>query len=279
MYEIIAKKDISPKDYYIEINAPDVAKAWKAGQFVVFIIHEKGERVPMSVFKAEDGKIGMFIRKLGKTSVELHDDFEVGDELYSFVGPLGKEVDIKKYGNVVFASDAVCGHAENHATMAEMKKVGNYTISIQSYENAENVYPEQFLAKSVADEHYITTSDGSMGIKGSYLDVVKKLIDKNKVDIIFAGGQLSTLSKLAELTKPYGIPTITTVRQIMVDGTGMCGSCRVLYDGQIKFACRDGPMFDAHKLDWKDILRRSNRFIEQEKMAMEMYLRNRKEVN
>ncbi len=276
MYTITDKKDLSPIDYFIEVEAPHVAKTWKPGQFVIFMIHERGERIPMSIYKAEDGKIGMFIRKLGKTSLELYYEFNVGDSLWSVAGPLGKPIKVKNYGNVVFASDAVCGQAENYATLKAMKEAGNYTISIQSFENKDNVYPEEFLAKPVADEHYITTDDGSVGIKGNYLDVIKELIEKDKVDIIFAGGKLGTLAQLAELTRPYGIPTIATVRQIMVDGTGMCGSCRILYDGEIKFACRDGPMFDAHKVDWEDVLRRSNRFLEEEKLAKERYIQKLK---
>ncbi len=271
-YRITAKADLSPIDYFIEVEAPHVVKAWKPGQFVVFLLHERGERVPMSVYRAEDGRVGMFIRKLGKTSLQLYYEFQTGDELYSIVGPLGRPIEVRHYGNVVFASDAVCGQAENYATLKAMKEAGNYTISIQSFENKQNVYPEEFLAKPVADEYYITTDDGSVGRKGHYLDVVKELIEKDKVDIIFAGGKLGSLAKLAELTRPYGIPTITTVRQIMVDGTGMCGSCRILYGDEIKFACRDGPMFDAHKVDWEDVLRRANRFLEQERLAKERYL-------
>jgi ferredoxin--NADP+ reductase len=271
-YKITAKADLSPIDYFVEVEAPHVSKAWKPGQFVVFILHEKGERVPMSVYKAENGRIGMFIRKLGKTSLQIYYEYNVGDELWSFLGPLGKPIKVKNYGNVVFASDAVCGQAENYATLKAMKEAGNYTISIQSFENKANVYPEEFLARPAADEHYITTNDGSIGIKGNYLDVVKKLIEKDKVDIIFAGGKLGTIAKLAELTRPYEISTITTVRQIMVDGTGMCGSCRILYGNEIKFACRDGPMFDAHKVDWEDVLKRAERFKDQEGLAKERYL-------
>ncbi len=275
MYRITDKRDLSPIDFFLEVEAPHVARAWKPGQFVVLMAHEKGERIPMSVFKHENGRIGMFIRKLGKTSYQLYYEFNPGDYLYSFVGPLGKALKVKNYGTVVFASDAVCGNAENYATLAEMKKAGNYTISIQTFENAENVYPEEFLAKQVADEYYLTTEDGSVGIKGHYLDIIKKLIDEDRVDIIFAGGKLGSLAKLADLTRDYGIPTYATVRQIMVDGTGMCGSCRILYDGKVKFACRDGPMFDAHKVDWDDVLRRDKRFVELEKIAKERYLKSR----
>ena len=272
-YRITAKEDLSPIDYFVEVEAPHVARAWKPGQFVVFILHEKGERIPMSVWKAENGRVGMFIRKLGKTSMQLYYEYKPGDELWSFVGPLGKPIKIKNYGSVAFVSDAVCGQAENYATLKAMREAGNYTISVQTFEDRERVYPEKFLAREVADEYYLTTLDGSVGLKGHYLDVVKELIEKDKVDVIFAGGKLGSLAKLAELTRPYGIPTYATVRQIMVDGTGMCGSCRVLYDGEVKFACRDGPVFDAHKIDWEDAIRRNaERFAEQEKLAKERYL-------
>ena len=158
-----------------------------------------------------------------------------------------------------------------------MKKAGNYTIAIQTFESAAHVYPEKYLSKAVADEYYLTTEDGSVGIKGHYLDVLRELIEKDKADIVFGGGKLTSLKRLAELTRPYGVPTIVNVRQIMVDGTGMCGSCRVLYDGQIKFACRDGPIMDAHKIDWDDVIKRDNRFVKQEKLAKERYLAKLKE--
>ncbi|KUK17974.1 MULTISPECIES: sulfide/dihydroorotate dehydrogenase-like FAD/NAD-binding protein [Thermococcus] len=276
-YRITKKENLSAIDFFMEVEAPHIAHSWKVGQFVVLIADEKGERVPMSVYHAENGKIGMFIRRHGVTTFKLWYEFDVGDEIFSITGPLGKPIEVKHYGNVVFVSDAVCAQAESYATLKSMKEAGNYTIAIQTFENAANTYPEKYLAKSVADEHYLTTEDGSIGIKGHYLDVLKELIEKDKVDIVFGGGKLGSLVKLAELTKPYGIPTIVTVRQIMVDGTGMCGSCRVLYDGEVKFACRDGPMFDAHKIDWEDAIKRNARFAKQEKLAKEMYMAKLKE--
>lgn len=271
-YRITKKENLSAIDFFMEVEAPHIAKSWKPGQFVVLIPDERGERVPMSVYYAKDGKIGMFIRRHGVTTLKLWHEFHVGDEILSITGPLGKPIEVKHYGNVVFAADAVCAQAECYSTLKAMKEAGNYTIAIHSFENKNNTYPEEYLAKPVADEFYITTEDGSVGRKGHYLDVVKELIAQDRVDIVFAGGKLGSLKKLAELTKPYGIPTIVTVRQIMVDGTGMCGSCRVLYDGEIKFACRDGPMLDAHKIDWDDAIKRNARFAEQEKLARERYI-------
>ncbi|MDK2853499.1 MAG: ferredoxin/flavodoxin---NADP+ reductase [Thermococcaceae archaeon] len=273
-YKITKKENLSAIDFFMEVEAPHIAKSWKVGQFVVLIVDEKGERVPMSVYYAdrENGRIGMFIRRHGVTTFKLWYEKKVGDEILSIAGPLGKPIEVKHYGNVVFAADAVCAQAEAYATLKAMKEAGNYTIAIHSFENKANTYPEEYLAKPVADEFYITTEDGSVGRKGHYLDILKELIEQDKVDIVFAGGKLGSLKKLAELTRPYGIPTIVTVRQIMVDGTGMCGSCRVLYDGEIKFACRDGPMMDAHKIDWDDAIKRNARFAEQEKLARERYL-------
>lgn len=276
-YRVTKKENLNDADFFMEVEAPHIARSWKVGQFVILIPDEKGERVPMSVYYAKNERIGMFIRRLGVTSLKLWYEKNVGDELFSVAGPLGKPIEVRYYGDVVFVSDAVCGYAESYATLRAMKKAGNYTIAIQTFESATNVYPEKYLSKAVADEYYLTTEDGSIGIRGHYLDVLKELIEKGKVDIVFGGGKLTSLKRLAELTKPYGIPTIVSVRQIMVDGTGMCGSCRVLYDGQIKFVCRDGPMMNAHKIDWDDVIKRNNRFIKQEKLAKERYLVKLKE--
>jgi len=277
MYKITAKEELDVRDFFMEVEAPHVTKSWKPGQFVVLLTHEKGERIPMSVYYAdrETGRVGMFIRRHGKTSFDLWDNYHVGDELYAVAGPLGMPIEVKKYGTVVFVSDAVCGQAENYATLKAMKEAGNYTISIQSFEDKAHSYPEKFLAKPAADEYYLTTEDGSRGIKGHYIDILKKLLDEGRVDVIFGGGKLGSLKVLAELTKDYNIPTIVTVRQIMVDGTGMCGSCRILYDGEIKFACRDGPMFDAHKVDWDDVIRRDRRFLREEEIARQYYLKSK----
>jgi len=278
-FKITDKRDLNSEDYLIEVEAPHIAEKLKPGNFVILLIHPKGERVPMSVQKAKNGRISMFIKKLGKTSIELYEKYQVGDYIDHIVGPLGNPVELKRYGNIVIASDLVCGHAENYNLSESLSAIdGNHVISIQSFPNKNEIYPRDVLAESVCHEYYLTTLDGSYGLKGHYLDVLRKLLDEGRVDIIFAGGDINSLRELANLTKPYGIPTYVTVRQIMVDGTGMCGSCRVLVDGEVKFSCVDGPIFNAHKVDFDDVLRRLARFRKEEREAMEFYKR-RQQMN
>jgi len=270
-FEITRKEDLNDEDYLIEVRAPLVAERFRAGNFAILLTHPEGERIPMSIQRARDDKITMFIKKMGKTSTEL-DKFRVGDCFEAVIGPMGNPPEIKKYGRVVFASDLVCGHAENYALCEALSKIdGNQVISIQTFPTRDDIYPEDELSSTVSDEHYITTEDGSHGIKGHYLGVVKRLLQDEKIDIVFAGGTIAGLGELAGLTKQFNVPTIVTLRQIMVDGTGMCGACRVFIDGEMKLACIDGPMFDAHKVNFEDIMRRLTMFKEKEADAMKYY--------
>ncbi|MCK4335490.1 MAG: sulfide/dihydroorotate dehydrogenase-like FAD/NAD-binding protein [Candidatus Aenigmarchaeota archaeon] len=274
-HEISRKEDINSEDYLIEVKAPLVAERFRAGHFVVLLTHPKGERIPMSVLKAEDGKISILIEKLGKTSREL-DTYKVGDMLEAVIGPMGNPISLKEYGNVVFASDLVCGHAENYAVSKALGEAdGNHVISMQTFPTKDLIYLEKEL-RGVSDEYYITTMDGSYGIKGHYLDVLERLLKEGRVDMVFAGGDVQNLKRLAELTESYNVPAMVTLRPIMVDATGMCGSCRVFIDGEMKLACIDGPMFDAHKVDFDGVISAMNRFKKKEEEAMENY--NRKEV-
>jgi ferredoxin--NADP+ reductase len=269
-HEIIRKEDLNSKDYLIEVKAPMVAKKMQPGQFVVLMTHPKGERIPMSVQKAENGNVTMFIRKLGKTSVELY-TYKVGDHFENVIGPMGNPVEIKKYGNVAVCSDLVCGHAENYALCKALSQVdGNHVISMQTFPSKEMMYLEKEL-REVSDEYYITLEDGSYGIKGHYRDILEKLMKQDKIDMVFAGGHIDGYVPLAELTKAYNVPTMVTLRPIMVDATGMCGSCRVFIDGEMKLACIDGPMFDAHKVNYKELLNRVKMFKKQEEIALENY--------
>jgi len=273
-HEIIRKEDLNSKDYLMEVKAPMVAKKIQPGQFVVLMTHAKGERIPMSVQKAENGNVTMFIRKLGKTSVELY-TYKVGDHFENLIGPMGTAVEIKKYGNVAVCSDLVCGHAENYALCKALREVdGNHVISMQTFPSKEMMYLEEEL-KEVSDEYYITVEDGSYGIKGHYRDILEKMMKEGKLDMVFAGGRTGEYKLLADLTKAYNVPTMVTLRSIMVDATGMCGSCRVFIDGEMKLACIDGPMFDAHKVNYKDLLNRVKMFKKQEEIALETYNKTR----
>lgn len=272
MLRITGKMDLNSIDFYMEIEAPHVARKWKPGNFVILMLHEKGERIPESVYSVRDGRIGMFIRRHGKTTLELYHRFKVGDYIYAVSGPHGREFPIKHYGTVIYASDAVCGHAENASFTQELKKYDNYVISIQTFETGKEVYPEEFLAEKHADEHYVTTLDGSAGVKGHYTDLISKIISERRVDLVLTGGSLAGMFRASELTKRHGIPNYALVRTIMVDGTGMCGSCRVFYGGAVRFACVDGPVMNAHLIDWEDVMRRDKRFIEEQEKAKNLFL-------
>jgi ferredoxin--NADP+ reductase len=266
-HKITRKMDLNSDDYYVEVEAPLVAERFKAGNFTVLMTVPHGERIPMSIMKAEDGKIAMFIKKLGKTSVELYKEL---DTFENVIGPMGKPIDVKNYGTVVVASDLVCGHAENYAICKALKEAGNKVISFQTFPTEKDIYPEEVWTKPVCDEFHLTTEDGSKGEEGHYIDLLEEMLENGeKVDIIFAGGSLPNLKELGEMTKEHNIPTIVTVRQIMVDASGMCGACRVFVDNEMQLACIDGPMFDAHKVDWDAALRRPSMYAAMEKVALE----------
>ncbi|RKY76017.1 ferredoxin-NADP reductase [candidate division KSB1 bacterium] len=274
MEHVITKKeDLNAADYLIEVVAPEVAKKFKPGNFAVLITIPEGERIPMSIQEAHGDKITMFIKRLGKTSKEL-DTWKPGDAFHKIIGPMGTPPPLKKYGNVVFCSDLVCGHAENYAMCKELKKMEcNHVVSIQTFPTEADIYPEKYLCTEVCDEFILTTKDGSRGRKGHYMDILKEMMEAGKVDQVFAGGDMPALRDLSALTKKYDVPVYTTVRQIMVDGTGMCGSCRVFIDGEMKLTCIDGPMFDGHKVDWEAALSRLAMFKAKEAEAMECYLK------
>lgn len=254
----------------IEVRAPDVAAKFRAGNFVVLMTHTKGERIPMSVQKAENGNVTMFIKRLGKTSVEL-DNYKIGDSLENVIGPLGTPIEIKKYGNVAVCSDLVCGHAENYSICKALKQVeGNHVISMQTFPSKDMIYLEDEL-REVSDEYYLTLEDGSSKIKGHYSVLLEKMLKEGKIDMIFAGGKMDAYAPLAKLTKDYDIPLMVTLRPIMVDATGMCGSCRVFIGGEMKLACIDGPMFDAHKVNFQELLNRVKMFKKQEEIALQNY--------
>lgn len=272
MYRVTDKKDLNFEDYYLEVEAPHVTRNWRPGQFVMIMAHERGERIPMSIHRIIGNRIGMFIRRHGKTTYYIYENIRVGDSLYAVAGPLGRPLEIKPYGTAVVASDAVCAHAEHYEIARELKKAGNEVISIMSFPSVNAFYPEEFLPTKISDEIYFTTFDGSNGVKGNYIPVLKRLVNERKIDAVYAGGSFFGMRQVGELATKYRFEARTLVRQIMVDGTGMCGSCRIRHGERIVFVCRDGPWLDPALVDWDDVERRDARFRHQQKLALDAYL-------
>ncbi len=269
-FKITKMMDLDSIDYLVDVEAPEVAERFHPGQFVMLMTKKEGERIPMSVMKVDNGKISMFIRKLGKTSKELRDGITSFENV---IGPLGNGIEEKAYGTVVVVSDAVCGHAENYAICDVLGKIeGNNIISIQTFSSKKEIYPDEFLTKKIADRHFITTEDGSFGDHGSYIVTLKRLINNGvKIDYVFGGGKLPTMKAVSTLLAINNIDNLFTTRQMMVDGSGMCGSCRVYIDGEMKLSCIDGPMFDSRKINWTRAMKRYGMFKKEETIANEYY--------
>jgi len=269
MYEILEKKVMSETVKLMKIKAPLVAKKAVAGQFIILRIDEKGERIPLTIadYDRKEGTITVIFMEVGKTTKQLG-TLKVGDSLLNFAGPLGQPSEIEKYGTVVCSGGGV-GIAPLFPIVRELKQAGNYVISILGARNEKLLMLEKEIDE-VSDELHICTDDGSKGQKGFVSDVLQKLIDDGKkIDIVWAIGPVIMMKVVANLTKKYDIKTIVNLNPIMVDGTGMCGGCRVLVGGETKFACVDGPEFDGHLVDYDNLMLRNRRFLCQEEEACE----------
>jgi len=269
MYEIVSKKDLTPTIKQFEIRAPEVARKARPGQFVVLRIDEKGERVPLTIqdWSTKRGTVTIVVLEAGKTTKQLN-SLKAGGSLLNFIGPLGKPTEIKKYGAVVCVGGGV-GTASIYPIARAMKEVGNKVITIIGARTKELLIFEKDL-EGFSDELHVTTDDGSKGHHGFVSDVLKKIIgESGRIDRIVAIGPVLMMKVVADLTRPSGIKTIVSLNPIMVDGTGMCGCCRVEVGGETKFACVDGPEFDAHQVNFDILLARNKRYLKEEKLAME----------
>ncbi|MCO6040554.1 sulfide/dihydroorotate dehydrogenase-like FAD/NAD-binding protein [Thermococcus alcaliphilus] len=275
MFKIVHKERLAPHINLFEIEAPRIAKHAKPGQFVVIRLHERGERIPLTIADTnpQKGTITIVAQEVGKTTYELG-TYEAGQYLLDVLGPLGQPSHIDKFGTVVMIGGGV-GVAEIYPVARAMKKAGNYVISILGFRTKELVFWEDKL-RSVSDEVIVTTNDGSYGMKGFTTHALKKLIDEGrKIDLVHAVGPTIMMKFVAELTKPHGIKTIVSLNPIMVDATGMCGVCRVTVGGDIKFACVDGPEFDGHEVDFDELMRRLDYYKDLEKLSFEKWKRER----
>jgi ferredoxin/flavodoxin---NADP+ reductase len=270
MYKILEKQILSDNVKLMKIKAPLVAKKAQPGQFIILRIDEEGERIPLTIADYDRKKetITIIFMEVGKTTKQLG-MMNKGDSLLNFAGPLGIPSEIEKFGTVVCIGGGV-GIAPLYPIIKALKQEGNKVISILGARNKSLLMLEKEITK-VSDELHIATDDGSKGIKGFVTTVLQKLIDSGeKIDIVWAIGPVIMMKVVSDLTKKYDLKTIVSLNPIMVDGTGMCGGCRVTVGGKIKFACVDGPEFDGHQVDFENLMLRNRRFIDEEKHACKL---------
>jgi ferredoxin--NADP+ reductase len=270
MYEILQKKVLSDTVKLMKIKAPMVAKNAKPGQFIILRINETGERIPLTIadFDRKNGTITIIFMEVGKTTKELG-QLEKGDKILNFAGPLGVASEIEKYGTVVCIGGGV-GIAPLYPIIRALNEAGNKVITILGARNEKLLMLEKEIEKH-SDQLLIATDDGSKGHKGFVSDVLQKLIDEGtNIDIVWAIGPVIMMKVVSDLTRKYDLKTIVSLNPIMVDGTGMCGGCRVTIGNETKFACVDGPEFDGHKVDFDNLMLRNRRFVCEEDHACKL---------
>jgi len=269
--QIIEKKRLGPKINLIKFKVPGIVKKAQPGQFVILRIHQAGERIPMSIadLDKERGILTIIFQEVGKSTTQLG-TFQKGDILSDVVGPLGIPTHIEQYGTCICVGGGI-GIAPIHPIARGLKEKGNKVISIIGARTKELLIMEEEMRKA-SDELIVSTDDGSYGYHGFVTQVLADLIKRGtKIDFVMAIGPVPMMKATCTVTKTYGIKTMVSLNPIMVDGTGMCGVCRVSVGGQTKFACVDGPDFDGHLIDFDELSRRLSMYVKQEKIAMERY--------
>ena len=269
MHRIVKKERLNEEMTQISVEAPLVANKIKPGQFIVIRMHEKGERIPLTFYKkdVDKGTVSMIFQKVGKSTYEL-DTYEEGDELQDVVGPMGKPAELKKYGTVVCIGGGV-GTPEVFPLAKALKEEGNEVIVISGFRTKDLVICEADMDEACVDEMYVATDDGSYGTEGFTSHILEDLIDKGKdIDLVHAVGPPIMMKVIADITEEENILTKVSLNSIMLDATGMCGSCRVEVGGEMKLACVDGPEFDAHEVNFEELLQRITMFQGQEEKAL-----------
>jgi len=262
-YKILSKRELCPNQYELKIDAPFVVRNAKAGQFIILRVEEDGERVPLTIADVdkEKGELTIVFMAVGYSTKKLA-LFEEGDEIVDLVGPLGQPTHIKKYGTVVCLAGGY-GAAPCYLIAKAFKDAGNKVYMIMGARNKDLIFWEDKM-KDACSELFITTDDGTLGEKGFVTQVLERLMGQEKIDYAIAVGPLPMMRAVANMTRDKGIYTEASMNPIMVDGTGMCGACRVTVGGEVKFACVDGPDFDAHKIDFDEVINRSRIYKDKE---------------
>ena len=268
MYQLLHKEKLGPDIYLYRFRAPDIATYRQPGQFVIVRINENGERIPITIadVDTEEGSITLIIQAVGKTTLQMA-QMKKGDSIPTLTGPLGEPTHIEKVGRVLCVGGGI-GIAPLYPVARAMKDAGNHVTSILGARSS-NLIILADLMREASDEMIITTDDGSEGHKGLVTDAIRNLVDNGeKYDQCVAMGPPIMMKFVCILTEKLGIPTIVSLNPIMVDGTGMCGCCRVTVDGSVKFACIDGPEFDGHKVDFDELMARLATYRSEEKDAL-----------
>ena len=271
MNEILVREDLAPVTKLFEVEAPVVARKARAGQFVIVRIEEEGERIPLTIgdYDRERGTITLVVQEVGKTTMQMG-TMEAGDELASVTGPLGLPTEIEDFGTVLCVGGGV-GIAPIYPIARDLKEAGNSVLSIIGARNEDLLFWEDKM-RAVSDELIVCTDDGSYGRKALVTIPIKELLEAGRpISHIWAIGPAIMMKFCALTTQPFGVPTTVSLNSIMVDGTGMCGACRVEVGGQTRFVCVDGPEFDGHQVDWDQLLARQRIYPEQEKLAVERW--------
>ena len=263
-YKILSKKELCPHQFEITIDVPYVVRNAKAGQFIIFRADENSERVPLTIADVdkEKGELTLVFMAVGYSTKRLA-ELNVGDEICDIVGPLGQPTHIKKYGTVVCLAGGY-GAAPCYLIAKAFKDAGNKVYMIMGARTKDLIFWQDKM-KNACTELFITTDDGTLGEKGFVTQVLARLMEKEKIDYAIAVGPMPMMRAVADLTRDKGIYTEASMNPIMVDGTGMCGACRVTVGGETKFACVDGPDFDAHKIDFDEVINRTKIYKDQER--------------
>lgn len=271
MYEILRKEILAPSVSRFDIAAPAVARKAAAGQFVILRLHAAGERIPLTIadYDRTAGTVTIVAQAVGKTTRELA-DMKAGDKLETFTGPLGRPSEVENYGTVVCVGGGV-GIAPIYPIARAMQAARNEVISIIGARNESLLFFREELA-AVSSELQIATDDGSAGRAGFVTDILKDMLIAGKeINLVIAVGPVPMMRAVAETTRPFGVKTTVSLNPIMVDGTGMCGACRVTVGGEMKFACVDGPEFDAHAVDFAELTARQAMYKGMEREARERF--------
>ena len=271
MYAIVFREELAPKIKLFKIEAPEVARKARPGQFIILRIDEEGERIPLTIadYDTNAGTITIIFQEVGKTT-ELLGELREGDSILDFVGPLGCPSEIENFGTVVCVGGGV-GVAPVYPIARALKEAGNRVISIIGARTRDMLIWENEM-RQISSELHVATDDGTAGRKGFVTDVLTDVLAREKVHKVVAIGPVVMMHAVSRVT-PKEIPVTVSLNPIMVDGTGMCGACRVEVGDATRFACVDGPEFDGHQVNWELVLQRSRMFVEEERLAMQSFHR------